>query len=121
PDSSDGGTTPPNNPPGNFGDVKINGGNVNLSPISNAGSPFFGMLFYQRRWNTQSVNVQGNSNNINLSGTLYAKWANFQLAGQGRYNAQFIVGSMSISGNAIVTINATGKNYGKANQVFLVE
>jgi hypothetical protein len=57
----------------------------------------------------------------NLTGTAYAKWAAFSLAGQGKYNAQFIVGSMSISGNATVTINARGKNFGKANLVFLVE
>ena len=56
-----------------------------------------------------------------MTGTIYAKWANFDLSGQGEYNAQFVVGSMAISGNAIVTINATGKNFGKANLVFLVE
>jgi hypothetical protein len=92
-----------------------------MTPINNGGSPFFGILFYQRRWNTDGVSVGGNSNNVNLTGTLYDKWGNFTLAGQGKYNAQFVVASMTISGNAAVTINATGKNSGRVNQVFLVE
>jgi hypothetical protein len=121
PDTNDGSTlgSDPLNP--NTGQIAINGGTVNLSPITNSGSPFVGMLFYQRRWNTQDVGVGGNSNTVNLSGTLYDKWGNFTLAGQGRYDAQFVVGSMSVSGNAAVTINATGKLTGRLNQVFLVE
>jgi hypothetical protein len=30
-------------------------------------------------------------------------------------------GPMAVSGNTIVTINSTGKNFGRANQVFLLE
>jgi hypothetical protein len=104
--------------------VSINGGNVGTSgtPITGPTSgPFSGILFYQRRWNTQDASVGGNSNNINLSGTIYDKWGNFNLAGQGTYNAEFVVGSLTISGGAAVTINATGKNRGRVNQVFLVE
>lgn len=121
PDSSDGNSSVGNTSGVKFGSISVNGGTVNLSPLSDATSPFNGMLFYQRRWNTQTLRVGGNSNNVNLTGTVYAKWANFQLAGQGKYNAQFLVGSMAISGNATVTINANGKEFGKANLVFLVE
>jgi hypothetical protein len=124
PDSSDGNTQPPNKVTGNFGGIGINGGTVNLTPYadgSNANNPFNGLLFYQRRWNTTSASVGGNSNTVNLTGTIYAKWAQFDVAGQGRYNAQYIVGSLKISGNAVVTINGTGKNRGLANQVYLVE
>jgi Flp pilus assembly protein TadG len=120
PDSSDGSTLGTDNN-ANFGKIAINGGTVNLTPISSSSSPFNGILFYQRRWNTADVSVGGNSNTVNLTGTLYDKWGNFTLAGQGQYNAEFVVGSMSISGNAAVTINATGKNFGLLNQVFLVE
>jgi hypothetical protein len=120
PDSADGSTLGTDSS-ANFGQVAINGGVVNLSPISNSSSPFDGILFYQRRWNTQDVSVGGNSNTVNLTGTLYDKWGNFILAGQGQYNAEFVVASMTISGNAAVTINATGKNLGRVNQVFLVE
>jgi Flp pilus assembly protein TadG len=120
PDSSDGSTLGTDNS-ANFGSVSINGGTVTLTPISNAASPFYGMLFYQRRWNTDDFSVGGNSATVSLTGTLYDKWGNFTLAGQGQYNAEFIVGSMTVSGNATVTINATGKNQGRVNQVFLVE
>jgi hypothetical protein len=99
----------------------INGGTVNLSPISDSSSPFNGILIYQARLNTSTLSVGGGSNNVNLTGTAYAKWASFSLAGSGQYNAQFIVGSMSVTGNAAVTVNASGKNFGKANLVFLVE
>jgi hypothetical protein len=121
PDTNDGSTlgSDPLNP--TTGQIAINGGTVNLSPITNSSSPFAGMLFYQRRWNTQDVGVGGNSTTVNLSGTLYDKWGKFTLAGQGQYNAEFVVGWMSVSGNAAVTINATGKNTGRVNQVFLVE
>ena len=130
PDSSDntagsadmqgGMSRPSQNPPGNFGDMTINGGNVTLSPITDVNSPFKGMVFYQRRWNKTSPNI-GGSGTLKITGTLYAKWAKFQLAGKGTFDAQFVVGSMAISGGATVTINANGKESGLANQVFLVE
>jgi hypothetical protein len=63
----------------------------------------------------------GNSNQLSLTGTVYAKTAQVDLAGTGKFNAQFVVGSMQISGGATVTINAGGKDFGRANLVFLVE
>jgi Flp pilus assembly protein TadG len=120
PDNSDGNLTP--NPPNstNFGAIKITGGTVNFVPLIDANSPFNGLLFYQRRWNNNGASVTGNAS-LSLQGTFYAKWAAFTLAGNGSYQAQFLVGSMSIGGGAAVTINAAGKNAGKANLVFLVE
>jgi Flp pilus assembly protein TadG len=120
PDSSDGSTLGTDSN-AHFGSIAVNGGTINLTPIASSSSPFFGILFYQRRWNTQDLGVGGNSNTVNLTGTVYDKWGNLTLAGQGKYNAEFVVGTMSISGNAAVTINATGKNQGRVNQVFLVE
>jgi hypothetical protein len=119
PDSGDGSTLGTDNN-ANFGSIAVNGGTINLSPPA-PGANFAGVLFYQRRWNTQDLSVGGNSNTVNLTGTVYDKWGNLTLAGQGQYNAEFVVGSMTISGNAAVTINATGKNPGLLNQVFLVE
>jgi hypothetical protein len=121
PDASDGDGAVGSLNGANFGDVTINGSNVQLTGLNNAQSPFNGMLFYQRRWNTQGADIQGSGTNTKLNGTLYAKWANFKLAGSGKYDAQFIVGSMALSGQANVTINYAGKNLGKANQIFLVE
>jgi Flp pilus assembly protein TadG len=118
PDSSDGNTLGTSS--ASFGAISVNGGTVNLSPPPTGGT-FAGILFYQRRWNAQDASVGGNSNSVNLSGTIYDKWGYFTLAGQGQYNAEFVVGTLSISGGAAVTINATGKNQGRVNQVFLVE
>jgi hypothetical protein len=122
PDSSDSPTTLGTDKNANFGIVSIGGNaSVTFTPISDPSSPFNGILFYQRRYNTQAASVGGNTSTLSLSGTIYDKWGNFALAGQGTYNAEFVVGSMSISGGAAVTINATGKNTGRLNQVFLVE
>jgi Flp pilus assembly protein TadG len=118
PDANDGSTK--GNVPGST--LTMAGGpTVTLTPYANASSPFYGMLFYQRRWNTSVPKLTGNGTSLSLTGTIYAKWANFDLAGQGTYGAQFLVGSLLLSGNGLVTINATGKNFGKANLVFLVE
>ena len=104
-----------------FGGVSLSGnGALNLSPINNANSPFDGMLFYQRRWDTQPFSISGNGGGT-VSGTFYARWAKYTLSGNASYNAQFLVGSMTLSGNASVTIDATGQNVGKASQVYLVE
>lgn len=124
-------TDPPDqfnaSPPGavssKFGGITINGGTGTLSPYNNpnnASDPFNGLLIYQRRYNTVQATI-GGSSAPTVSGTFYAKWANFQLAGGGNWNAQFIVGSLSLTGQSTLTINATGKNLGKANLVFLVE
>jgi len=118
PDSSDG-TVRPGSVSSNFGKMSINGGSVSLTPPTSG--TFTDILLYQRRWNTNDISVGGSSNDVNLAGIVYAKWAMMGLAGQGRYDAEFVVGSMSISGNAVVTINATGKNNGRLNQVWLVE
>jgi Flp pilus assembly protein TadG len=123
PDSSDGSTKPTSTVGGG---VTIDGSStINVSPLTSG--TFSGMVFYQRRGDNASLSVTGNSSNINFTGTggqvstLYAKWANFTLAGTGKYNAQFLVGTMTINGGASVTINATGKLNGRGNLVFLVE
>jgi hypothetical protein len=119
PDSSDGSTLGTDSN-AVYGSVTFGGnGSINLSPPTSG--TFNGILFYQRRWNNSTDSVGGNGTTVNLGGTIYNKWGNFTLAGQGQYNAEFIVGSLSISGGAAVTINASGKNLGKVNQVFLVE
>ncbi len=127
PDSSDGGSSPPTSGNPTFGGITINGnvgknaGTVNLTGLNDSTSPFNGMLFYQRRWNTQGADINGGSDVTQLNGTIYAKWAQFKLDGSGVYNSQFLVGSLALSGQANITINYAGKNLGKAPQVFLVE
>jgi len=103
-------------------DINITGGKVAFTGYQDANSRYNTMMFFQRRRNTSAAHIQGNAGNqVYLGGGIYARWANFALAGDSKYDAQFVVGSMSIAGQAVVTIQGSGKNYGIANQVFLVE
>jgi hypothetical protein len=52
---------------------------------------------------------------------LYAKYAQANFTGQGTFKAQFIVGSISITGNGTVTISSIGSSDSISKQVFLVE
>ena len=76
------------------------------------------MLIYQRRANTQAIEITGG--NLTLSGTIYALWAPLVLSGGGTYPAQFIVGSVQLNSNDTVTLT-TPETSGQANQVYLVE
>ena len=128
PDVNDRSKKPPHADGAEFGAITINAA-MKFSPIDfdkyNYNPPlnpvWEGMLFYQRRRNVQGLDIQGNSEEGNLSGTLYAKWAPVKIAGQGTYDAQFVIGSMDIPGQGDVTINFTGKKIGKAPKIFLVE
>ena len=125
PDSGDGNTLGTDgNPSNTFGDVSISAGQLTLTPLNDAESPFFGMTFYQRRWNTRPVSVTSNSTQDQIAGTIYARWANFSLtAGPLSCTGQFLAGRVSFTGtqpNTTITINP-GNQQGKACQVFLVE
>jgi len=129
PDSLDGEHSPPAEN-AHFGGVTINAAmeflpidfdKYSYDPMYRPSDDFEGMLFYQRRRNTEDISLQGDAEEGNLAGTLYAKWAHFKIAGQGTYDAQFIAGSIAISGQGDVTINYVGDKIGKAPQVFLVE
>ncbi len=41
------------------------------------------MLFYQRRGNAETLDIQGDAPQTVLPGTIYAKWSRFKLSGQG--------------------------------------
>ena len=84
-------------------------------------SDFNGMLFYQRRLNTQPLSMSGNSSSANFTGTYYAKWGAVNISGQATYNVQFVVGSISFSGQGTLTLNSIGGNFSLTKQVFLVE
>jgi hypothetical protein len=134
PDRSDHDQPPPAPGGPKFASVSINAA-AELTPIdtqqynypnayagaTSVSDAFNGMLFYQRRRNTSSVTLTGNSASGGLTGTLYAKWAQFKITGQGSFDAQFLCGSIEASGQGRVTILAGGSARGKANRVFLVE
>jgi hypothetical protein len=103
-------------------DINVASAHVVLGGLQDEDSPFHQMLFFQRRRNENRLSIQGKSgDDVTLGGRLYAKWADFKLAGHGRYDAQFVVGSMSVSGGADVVLRSSGGNWGVARQVFLVE
>jgi hypothetical protein len=103
-------------------DINATAASVHLTGLQDPNSPFDQLLFFQRRRNENTVQIQGVAgSDVTLGGGIYAKWAKFKLAGEGRYDAQFVVGSMQVTGQAIVTIHASGNNLGLANQVYLVE
>ena len=82
---------------------------------------FDGMLFFQRRRNNKGVSITGNASAGGLTGTLYAKWTQFSVSGQGTYDAQFICGSLATTGQGAITVRAGGSERGRANRVYLVE
>ena len=90
-------------------------------PSSNPGSVFNGVLIYLRRVNDMPVSVAGNATAGQVTGTIYAKWSQLTLTGQGVFNTQFVVGNVKWSGNGNMTISASGYDLAKGNLVYLVE
>lgn len=108
---------------GTFGDVTLNAGALDLTPVSAPSSPFAGFLLYQRRWNTKPITVYRNSSDGAIVGTIYARWAKLALVNPGAFSTQCVVGSFAASGStagASVTISPP-PTVGKAGLVFLVE
>ena len=115
-------------PPANakFGDIKINAAmtfcGLDATTYMVVGvSAFDNMLFYQRRLSEADMQIEGDSAAGNLKGTLYAKWGEARISGSGTYDAQFVVGTMDISGQGDITIVYNGNGVAKAPKVFLVE
>jgi len=122
PDAADADNPPSAPSTTKFDDVSLSGnGQVRFTPIDDPSSPFDGLGFYQRRWNTQEVSITGNGNIGAFRGTIYAKWAGMALSGNGRFAAQFIVRDVTLSGNGDITVDATGQKLIQVNQARLVE
>jgi len=122
PDSLDGESSPPASGNAGFGPIYLGGdGNLDLEGITNATSPFYGMVIYQRRLNTQpiTINAQGSAT-AKMKGTIYAKWADVYFFGPGSYDTQIVAGTIALdSGSG--TMLSTSPILGKSPQVFLVE
>jgi len=135
PDMYDLGTTPPTAATTLFGSTAINT-SFSTTPINTSiynyaamytgakavAKDFNGMMFYQRRHNTQVLKITGNTSSTSLTGTFYGKWMPLDISGQGKYDAQFVISNMSVSGSGTVEVTA-GNNAPKAmgKSVFLVE
>jgi hypothetical protein len=88
-------------------DINANDANITFTGLVDPSGPFDDLLFFQRRRNEKQVQLQGNAgSNVILEGGIYAKWARWKLAGESSYNAQFVVGSMQVTGQAVVTISS---------------
>jgi hypothetical protein len=131
PDLNDRGLKPPFGDGAIVGGITLNAG-MKFSPIDTenpdfdyTGQPgigvFDGMLFYQRRRNVEWAEIQGDSSAGLLTGTIYAKWSLFKVSGKGTYDAQFVIGSLNVSGQGDVELTYRGKKLGKAPAMFLVE
>jgi hypothetical protein len=86
-------------------------------------TPFNGMLYYQRRANTEDMAVKAKKNaTTNTSGSIYAKWAKVDVGGTDPVMTQVVVGSLSVGGKTVLTINFnnSGVKPAQAPQVFLV-
>ena len=96
-------------------------GRYAFAPAILPSEAFNGTLFYQRRGNNQTIKITGNSAGGQLQGTMYAKWGHVQITGQGTYDAQFVIGTLAVTGNGDVQILHSGSPRARGNHVFLVE
>jgi hypothetical protein len=106
-----------------FGRVQIQAGNLTVSGLGSAGSPLNGMVFYQRRWNTQPVSIYSGTSTSQITGTIYARWAQASFTMSGNWQGQIAAGSVSMNGltaNNPVSM-CKGTVYAISPQVFLVE
>lgn len=125
PDASDGETEPSGPLVGSvIPSAIINIGLLGSSftPLNSPGSPFDGMMIFQRRHDRRPiVIVQENLLGAGtLEGTMYAKWGHIILAGKGEYNARFVAGTMRIIALLDCQIKPT-ELLAPATDVFLVE
>jgi Flp pilus assembly protein TadG len=125
PDASDGETQPPAPSTATL----IPSAVVNLgllgssfSPLNSPGSPFHGMMIYQRRADRRPiVFVRDNLlASARFEGTVYAKWGHVILSGAGDYDARFVCGTMRLITLLEMNLRPTSL-LPPANDVFLVE
>lgn len=117
PDVNDDGT---NQTGSKFGGILINA-DAQLHPLADPSSPFKGMLIYQRRENSESMEFQGNASTGSVGGTVYARHALVKISGQGIFNNQFVVGQFAKTGVGNLSIECSEAPPVVARKAFLVE
>ncbi len=125
PDASDGSTTPSATVVGtDVISAVINIGLLGseLSPIDTPGSPYAGMLIFQRRGDRRIMVISRDAllSDSLFSGTVYAKWGDVVFAGMGTVQARFVVGSLRVANVLECTIAPTSL-LPSAKDVFLVQ
>lgn len=94
-----------------------------ISGLKSAGSPFDGMLIYQRRIDRRPIILSGLKllGGGALSGTIYAKWGHIIfLGGLGTYDLKFVCGTMRVI-TVGDTILAPIKKFAAARDVYLIQ
>ncbi len=94
-----------------------------ISGFNSAGSPFDGMLLYQRRVDRRPIVISGLRllGGGALSGAIYAKWGHvIFLGGAGTYDLRFVCGTMRVLTVGETTL-APSKKFAAARDVYLVE
>jgi hypothetical protein len=96
---------------------------ANISGLSAPGSPFNGMLVYQRRMDRRPIVIEAQQliGSGQISGTIYSKWGHvIFIAGNGSYNLRFICGTLRVLTVTDTTIAPTSL-LPAAQDVFLLE
>jgi len=94
-----------------------------ISGLDSEGSPFDGMLLYQRRVDRRPIVLSGLKllGGGAVSGTIYAKWGHvIFLGGLGTYDLKFVCGTLRVL-TVGETILAPTKKFAPARDVYLVE
>ncbi len=124
-DASDGETAPPPlNVTSLLPSVLINTAvfPVNLSGLNSPGSPFDGMLLYQRRYDRRPMVLLNEKILLggDIAGTIYSKWGHVTFIGAGTYDLRFVAGTVRLVTVIQLTIDPS-ELLPAAQDVFLVE
>jgi Flp pilus assembly protein TadG len=125
PDSGDGETSPASPGAGALQpSVFIQAGLLGsgISELNSAGSPFDGMVIYQRRQDRRPIEIVHQSlvGSGSFSGVVYGKWAHVVFVGNGTYDARFVCGTMRVLTLFDSTL-APSQSFPRAKDVLLVE
>lgn len=125
PDSGDGETVPP--PPSLLAQtpsVVVNAALLGsrLTPLDDPGSPFDGILLYQRRADRRPILFVNESliAGGTIAGTIYAKWGELVFTGQGTYDLRIAAGTVRFVDVLDITL-APSRLFPAVEDVFLVE
>jgi Flp pilus assembly protein TadG len=96
--------------------------NSKFSGLNAPGSPFDGMLIYQRRRDRRPILIiqQDLLLSADIAGNVYAKWGHVILTGKGTYKSAFVCGSLRVLDVLDCRIEPT-KPVAAAYDVYLVE
>ena len=106
--------------------INLHGGtNVSLSaPTTTASGGVPGIVLFQDRTNTTSLNSFANGANVNMTGTIYAPNSAMTIAGGAygaSYGSQFIVRSLNLSNGVNININTPAGSGGGVSRPALAE